>query len=147
MEMVGVSIEMEPIGFVRTASGNLPRSFRVSEVEGMLEIGESYREGLADLVPGERIVVIFNFHESPAFSERLLRQTPPHRRRESSRADGSMGIFSICSPVRPNPIGMSILELLDVDGTNLRVKGLDMRDGTPILDIKPWIGARSARKE
>jgi tRNA (Thr-GGU) A37 N-methylase len=47
-----------------------------------------------------------------------------------------MGIFSICSPVRPNPIGMSVLEVLAVEGNTVHVRGLDMRDGTPILDIK-----------
>jgi tRNA (adenine37-N6)-methyltransferase len=90
-------------------------------------------------------VVIFVFHESPAFSDDLLRQTPPHRRRLSQREDGSMGVFSICSPVRPNPIGMSIVEVLGVEGTTLRVRGLGMRDGTPILDIKPWPGDRGER--
>jgi tRNA-Thr(GGU) m(6)t(6)A37 methyltransferase TsaA len=139
-EVSNVSIALEPIGFVRTDVEKVPRSFRVSEVEGTLEIQEAYAEGLRDIEPGQRIVIIFNFHESAAFSPSLLRQTPPHRRQQSSRVDGSMGIFSICSPVRPNPIGMSILEVLAVENTTLRVKGLDMRDGTPILDIKPWLG-------
>lgn len=142
------SIALEPIGFVRTDVEKVPRSFRVSEVEGTLEVEEAYREGLADVKPGQWIVVIFYFHESPAFAPDLLRQTPPHRRKESSRDDGSMGIFSICSPVRPNPVGMSILEVLGVEDTTLRVKGLDMRDGTPILNIKPWLGdGRPAREE
>jgi tRNA (Thr-GGU) A37 N-methylase len=51
-----------------------------------------------------------------------------------------MGVFSICSPVRPNPVGMSILKVLGIVGTTVRVRGLDMRDGTPVLDIKPWLG-------
>jgi tRNA-Thr(GGU) m(6)t(6)A37 methyltransferase TsaA len=130
---------MEPIGFVRTEAEKVPRNFRISEAKGTLELKEAYEEGLADIEPGQRIVVLFNFHESPAFTPRLLRQTPPHRRRISSRADGSMDVFSICSPVRPNPVGMSILKVLGVENATLHVKGLDMRDGTPILDIKPWI--------
>jgi tRNA (Thr-GGU) A37 N-methylase len=48
-----------------------------------------------------------------------------------------MGIFSICSPIRPNPIGLSVVEVLEVNGSDLRVRGLDMIDGTPILDLKP----------
>jgi tRNA (adenine37-N6)-methyltransferase len=131
-----MTIEMEPIGFVRTDVEKVPRNFRVSEVEGTLEIGESYAEGLADVEPGQRIVVIFHFHESPAFSPDLLRQTPRFPRSDKEK----MGIFSICSPVRPNPVGVSILDVLGVEGTTLRVRGLDMRDGTPILDIKPWLG-------
>jgi tRNA (adenine37-N6)-methyltransferase len=131
-----MTIEMEPIGFVRTDVEKVPRNFRVSEVEGTLEIAESYAEGLADVEPGQRIVVIFHFHESPTFSPDLLRQTPKVPRSDKEK----MGIFSICSPVRPNPVGMSILDVLGVEGTTLRVRGLDMRDGTPILDIKPWLG-------
>ena len=131
-----MTIEMEPIGFVRTNVEKVPRNFRVSEVEGRLEIAGSYAAGLADVEPGQRIVVIFHFHESPAFSPDLLRQTPKVPRSGKEK----MGIFSICSPVRPNPVGMSILDVLGVEGTTLRVRGLDMRDGTPILDIKPWLG-------
>lgn len=131
-----MSIEMEPIGFVRTDAGKIPRSWSVSDVEGALVVEEKYEVGLANIEPGQRIVVIFNFHESPAFSKRFLRQTPPHPR----HADRKMGIFSICSPVRPNPVGMSVLEVIGVVGRTVRVRGLDMRDGTPILDIKPWVG-------
>lgn len=131
-----MTIEMEPIGFVRTDVEKVPRSFRVSEVEGTLEIAGSYAEGLGDVEPGQRIVVIFHFHESPAFSADLLQQTPKVPRSDNEK----MGIFSMCSPVRPNPVGMSILDVLGVEGTTLRVRGLDMRDGTPILDIKPWLG-------
>jgi len=131
-----MTIEMEPIGFVRTNIEKVPRNFRVSEVEGTLEIDGSYAEGLADIEPGQRIVVIFHFHQSPAFAPHLLSQTPKFPRSDKEK----MGIFSICSPVRPNPVGMSILDVLGVDATTLRVRGLDMRDGTPILDIKPWLG-------
>jgi len=134
-----VSIEMDPIGFVRTEAGKVPRSWRASDVEGALVVDEAYKEGLGDIEPGQRIVVIFNFHESPAFSPNLLRQTPPHRRQGPPGVDRSMGIFSICSPVRPNPIGMSVLEVLGVEGNVVHVRGLDMRDGTPILDIKPYL--------
>lgn len=140
----GAGIEMQPIGFVRTDVEKVPRNFRVSEVEGMLEIEEKYGEGLSDIEAGQRIVVIFHFHESPAFSSDLLIQTPRSPRSDKEK----MGIFSICSPVRPNPVGMSILDVLGVEGTtSLRVRGLDMRDGTPILDIKPWLGDGRDRPE
>ncbi len=127
-----MSIELEPIGFVRTDAEEIPRHWSVSDVEGTLVIDEEYLEGLKDIEPGQRIVVIFNFHRSPEFSSRFLRQTPPHSEKE-------VGVFSICSPIRPNPIGMSILEVLEVKGTTIRVKRLDMLEGTPILDIKPHI--------
>ena len=134
-----MGIELTPIGFVRVEAEKVPRSWRRSELEGMLAIDEQYSEGLADIEPGHRIVVIFNFHQSPEFSAELLRQTPPHSEKKT-------GIFSICSPVRPNPIGMSVLEVLAVEGATVRVRGLDMRDGTPVLDIKPYIADERDRK-
>jgi tRNA-Thr(GGU) m(6)t(6)A37 methyltransferase TsaA len=127
-----VSIELRPIGFARTDVKEVPRHWSVSDMEGTLVIDEEYLEGLEGIEPGQRIVVIFNFHRSPEFSAELLRQTPPHTGKKT-------GIFSICSPVRPNPIGMSVLEVLGVEGATVRVKGVDMLDGTPILDIKPYI--------
>lgn len=127
-----MDIELKPIGFARVEAEEVPRHWNVSDVEGSLIIADEYVEGLRDIEPGERIVVIFNFHRSPEFSAELLRQTPPHTGKE-------MGIFSICSPVRPNPIGMSVLEVLAVEGATVRVRRMDLLDGTPILDIKPFI--------
>ncbi len=122
----------DPIGFVRTAAKKVPRHWTVSDEEGTIEVNEAYREGLRDLRPGQRIVVLFHFHESPRFTPELLVQKPPHK-------DRPFGVFSICSPVRPNPIGMSVVEVLGVEGSVIRIKGLDMRDGTPVLDIKPAV--------
>lgn len=126
-----------PIGFVRNEAENVPRHWTVSEDEGILEIEPHYREGLKDIQVGQRLVVIFLFHKSPPFDDSLLVQTPPHRQGER------IGVFSICSPRRPNPIGLSVFEVLGVEGTRIRVKGLDTFDGTPILDIKPHIEKES----
>jgi tRNA (adenine37-N6)-methyltransferase len=131
----GMSIELRTIGFVRTDAEELPRHWSVSEVEGTLVIDEQYSEGLRDIEPGQRIVVIFNFHRSPLFSPEFLRQT-------SGRDGSEMGVFSICSPIRPNPIGMSVVEVIGIRGSNISVRRLDMLDGTPILDIKPYIEDR-----
>ncbi|MFP3946809.1 MAG: tRNA (N6-threonylcarbamoyladenosine(37)-N6)-methyltransferase TrmO [Archaeoglobaceae archaeon] len=125
-----ISIELRPIGYVRTDAKEVPRHWRMSDVEGELVINEEYKEGMKDIKPGERIVVIFHFHKSPEYKPSFLRQTPPHKDRE-------YGVFSICSPMRPNPIGLSIVEVLEVKDKIIYVKGLDMLDGTPILDIKP----------
>lgn len=127
-------IELSPIGFVHTDAEELPRHWSVSDVEGRLVIDEEYSEGLRDIEPGQRIVVIFNFDRSPAFSPEFLRQI--------SGQDGTeAGVFSLCSPIRPNPIGMSVVEVLGITAANVDVKGLDMLNGTPILDIKPHIEA------
>lgn len=125
-------ITLEPIGTAHNEAESIPRHWTVSDVEGTLEIDPMYTEGLANIAPGQRIVVLFHFHKSPPFSDAFMKQTPPHR-------EQSMGVFSICSPNRPNPIGLSILEVLARNGSVLRVRGMDMIDGTPILDLKPFV--------
>jgi tRNA-Thr(GGU) m(6)t(6)A37 methyltransferase TsaA len=125
-------IEMEPIGFVSTDAETIPRSWSVSDVKGTLVIDESYVEGLIDIKPGQRIYVIFHFHQSPNFTSQFMRISRPAR-------EERVGVFSTHSPVRPNPIGLSLLEVLGIDGNVVQVKGLDMLDGTPILDIKPEV--------
>ncbi|RZK77878.1 MAG: hypothetical protein EOO66_31345, partial [Methylobacterium sp.] len=62
-------------------------------------------------------------------------------------ADGSRGTFSLRSPARPNPIALSVVENLGVDGTHVRVRGLDCRDGTPLLDIKPYYASTDSRPD
>ena len=127
-----MGINFTPIGTVHTSERKLPRHWSVSDVEGTLEILPEYTEGLSDITAGQRIVVLFYFHKSPPFTSELLKQTPPHRNK-------ALGVFSICSPRRPNAIGLSVLEVLSKDANRIRVRGLDMIDGTPILDIKPHI--------
>jgi len=129
-----MSIELRTIGFVRTDAEELPRHWSVSDAEGTLAIDEEYSEGLRDIEPGQRIVVIFHFHCSPEFSRGFLRRTSGHHGRE-------MGVFSTCSPIRPNPVGISVLEVLGIRDANIDVRRLDMMDGTPILDIKPHVEA------
>ncbi|MCX7823695.1 MAG: tRNA (N6-threonylcarbamoyladenosine(37)-N6)-methyltransferase TrmO [Syntrophobacterales bacterium] len=126
-------IELKPIGYVRVSQANIPRHWSISDIEGELVIEPIYTRGLEDIRSGDRIVVLFHFHKSPPFDvERHLKQKPPHR-------NEWLGVFSICSPIRPNPIGLSILEVICLEGNIIKVKGLDMFDETPILDIKPYI--------
>ena len=122
---------MKAIGTIHTREKNIPRHWTLSDAEGTLVIDENYLDGLRDIHAGERIVVLFYFHKSPDFTPNYLCQTPPH-------GQEPMGVFSICSPVRPNPIGMSIVQVVDIRDNVLHVRGLDMVDGTPVLDIKPW---------
>jgi tRNA-Thr(GGU) m(6)t(6)A37 methyltransferase TsaA len=129
-----MSIELRTIGFVRTDAEKIPRHWSVSDAEGTLVIDEEYLEGLRDIEPGQRIVVIFHFHRSSEFSPEFLRQTSGHHGRK-------MGVFSTCSPIRPNSVGMSVLEVLGIGDANIDVRRLDMMDGTPIPDIKPHVEA------
>jgi tRNA-Thr(GGU) m(6)t(6)A37 methyltransferase TsaA len=132
-----MNIEMQPIGFVRTEAIHVPRHWTLSDVKGSLFIDARYQEGLKDIKKNQRIVLIFHFHRSPKFTSGFLKQTPPNRKEE-------LGVFSICSPRRPNPIGMSVLKVLAVRGNVIHVQGLDVIDGTPILDIKPHIEGKNS---
>lgn len=125
-------IKLRPIGFVRTDVKTIPRHWTVSDVEGSIIVDREYIEGLRDIKPGQRIVVLFHFHKSPEFCPDYLVQKPPHKDRE-------MGVFSTCSPIRPNPLGMSVVEVIEVKDNVIRIKGIDMLDGTPVIDIKPFL--------
>lgn len=127
-----MSVRMKAIGQIRHDAEAVPRSYTLSDIEGELVMDEQYARGLSDIQPGQRLNVLFHFDRSPEFSEQYMRITPPHR-------DSEMGVFSTHSPFRPNPIGLSVFEVLAVDGCRIRVRGLDVLDGTPILDIKPEI--------
>jgi tRNA-Thr(GGU) m(6)t(6)A37 methyltransferase TsaA len=131
-DLEAMSITFMPIGYVETEVQQLPRHCTVSDVEGTLVIDKEYAEGLRDIKQGDRIAVIFHFHKSPPFSPDLLIQKPRSRNEKK-------GVFSICTPRRPNPIGLSVLEVCDRKQNILHVKGLDMMHGTPILDIKPYV--------
>jgi tRNA-Thr(GGU) m(6)t(6)A37 methyltransferase TsaA len=127
-----MGIELKPIGVVGTNSAEIPRHWSISDVEGTLDIDEDYTAGLRDIEPGQRIVVLFHFDRSRAFSRDDLIQVSGDTRTET-------GVFSTCSPIRPNPIGLSVVKVLRIHGARIDVRGLDMLDGTPIVDIKPYI--------
>lgn len=133
-----MQVTMQSIGTVHTESRDLPRHWSVSDVKGTLEIDAEYAQGLAGIQPGEEIVVIFSFHESPEFKSKSLQQRPPHMNGEKK------GVFRTCSPYRPNPVGLSVVEVLAVHGNRIDVRGIDMREGTPILDIKPHVKKEEA---
>ncbi len=127
-----MDVTMKPIGVVHTDADKVPRHWTVSGIKGTLVIDKKYQKGLKDIQPGQQIVVVFYFHKSSKFTSDLLVQKPPHRNKK-------LGVFSICSPNRPNPVGMSVLDVLQVEDNIIYVQGLDMIDGTPILDLKPFV--------
>jgi len=125
--------EIEPIGIIhspfRDGYDNVPVQGRFSpDTEGTVELLPRYREGLRDLDGFSHIILLYYFHKSDA-----VKMTARPYLDEKER-----GIFAIRSPHRPNHIGMTIVRLEGIEGTLLRIKGLDMIDGTPLLDIKPY---------
>jgi tRNA (adenine37-N6)-methyltransferase len=127
-----MNIEFEPIGFVKTQETNIPRHWSVSDAEGEIILDEKYTEGIKDIRQGQKIIVIFHFHKSPVFNSGYLVQKPPHKEKQ-------MGIFSTCSSIRPNPVGFSIVDVTGIQGNIISVRGIDMINGTPIIDIKPFV--------
>ena len=97
--------------------------------EGVLELLPAFEPGLLDIGGFSHLYVIWAFHRAQGVD---LLAFPPSD-------DRPHGVFATRSPRRPNPIGLTVVELLGRDGPRLRVRGVDMLDGTPILDIKPYL--------
>ena len=129
----GGLISLQPIGYVRSPhrdTAQVPKGLGAKhEAEGTLEIRSDLEAGLADIEGFSHLIVIWVFDRSEGFA---LAGTPPSDNRPH-------GVFATRSPRRPNPIGLTVVELLGREGPALRVRGLDMLDGTPILDIKPYL--------
>ena len=124
---------MQPIGYVRSPYKNtqeVPKGLGAQhEAEGLLEVLPEFAPGLTDIEGFSHLIVIWEFDRSEGFS---LMGKPPSD-------DRPHGVFATRSPRRPNPIGLTVVELLGREAALLRVRGVDMLDGTPILDIKPYL--------
>lgn len=130
----------QPIGFVRspyTGTKQIPKGLGTKhEAEGIIEIQPEFERGFGDIEGFSHLFVIWVFDRS----ERVeLVGTPPSDHRPH-------GVFATRSPLRPNPIGLTVVELLRRDGRMLHVRGVDMLDGTPILDIKPYLSSVPSEK-
>ena len=124
---------VKPIGYVRSPyqrTNEIPKGLGAKhDAEGVLEMAPEFEAGLTDIEGFSHLFVIWAFHQSDGFE---LLGTPPFD-------DRPHGVFATRSPRRPNPIGLTVVELLSRDGLRLLVRGVDMLDGTPILDIKPYL--------
>jgi tRNA (adenine37-N6)-methyltransferase len=126
---------LRPIGFVRspfTETRQVPRGLGAKhDEEGVLEILPEFEAGLRDIESFSHLFVVWVFDRSEGFA---LEGTPPCDTQ-------SHGVFATRSPYRPNPIALTVVRLLGREGNRLRVRGVDMLDGTPILDIKPYLSS------
>ena len=137
-------VSCEIIGVVRSPfvdKRDAPRQASVArEVEGTVELSETAELGhaLEDLGSWSHLWLVTWFHEAGGFRPKVQ---PP-------RGDGRrVGVLATRSPHRPNPIGLSAVQLLSVEGFRLRVRGLDLIDGTPVLDVKPYVAYADAIPE
>jgi tRNA (adenine37-N6)-methyltransferase len=128
------------IGFVRspyTSTKSIPKGLGAKhDAEGVLEILPEFELGLTDIEGFSHLFILWAFDRSEGFE---LMGSPPFDERPH-------GVFATRSPRRPNPIALTVVELLGRDGPRLHVRGVDMLDGTPILDIKPYMSSIPAEK-
>jgi tRNA (adenine37-N6)-methyltransferase len=126
---------MHPIGFIRspyTETSQIPKGPGAEHhAEGVLELLPEYEAGLKDVEGFSHLFVLWVFDRATGYD---LVATPPVDPRPH-------GVFSTRSPRRPNPIGLTVVKVLGVEGNKVRVRGVDMLDGTPILDIKPYMSS------
>jgi tRNA (adenine37-N6)-methyltransferase len=130
------SLTLEPIGILRSPHATRIEAPRqpaaADDLTGIIELypGRNFEHALEDIAGWERLWVIFWFHRNAGWRPKVL---PPRS------ASGRKGVFATRSPHRPNPIGLSVLRLDRVEGLRLFVRDVDMLDGTPVLDIKPYV--------
>ncbi|MFC1492369.1 tRNA (N6-threonylcarbamoyladenosine(37)-N6)-methyltransferase TrmO [candidate division KSB1 bacterium] len=134
-------IEFRPIGVIHSpirSKEDIPDKRGWSkEVEGYIELFPEYKEGLADLDGFSYIQVLWFFHRSGSYE---LKVVPKYDEVER-------GLFSTCSPGRPNGIGSTIMRLTAVEDNIIRIQGIDAFDGSPVLDIKPYIPQHQIKDE
>lgn len=131
--MQGRQAPMEPIATVRTPFADtqqIPKGLGAEhDAEGIIEVRPDLEPGLQDIDGFSHLYVIWLFHRAKGCD---LVAHPPSD-------DRPHGVFATRSPQRPNPIGLTVVELLRRDGPRLFVRGVDMLDGTPVLDLKPYL--------
>jgi tRNA-Thr(GGU) m(6)t(6)A37 methyltransferase TsaA len=130
-------IEMRPIGFVRSPyreTSQIPKGRGAQhEAVGVLELEPEFEAGLQDIEGFSHLYVLWIFDRSQGYE--LLGQPPTATRPH--------GVFATRSPRRPNQIGLTVVQVIGREGRQVRVRGVDMLDGTPILDIKPYLSSIS----
>jgi tRNA-Thr(GGU) m(6)t(6)A37 methyltransferase TsaA len=126
---------IEPIGKIitpfKTKAGMPIQSNGAKGIKGQIVLKEAFVEGLTDLDGFSHIIVIYRFHRSEGF-EMLTTPFLDTKKR---------GLFATRAPNRPNSIGLSVVRLISIEGNILNIENVDMLDGTPLLDIKPYIPA------
>ena len=130
-----------PIGYVHSPykqTSVIPKGLGARhDAEGVIELLREFEPGLQDIEGFSHLFILWVFDRADGSS---LIATPP------SDLSRPHGVFATRSPRRPNPIGLTVVELLRRDGAELHVRGVDMLDGTPVLDIKPYMSSVAVEK-
>jgi len=136
-----MELTIKPIGVIHTPYRE-PRGTPIQPtgalgVEGTVEVFPEYAQGLKDLDGFSHVILLYHFHLSGGCSLTVM----PYMDKEVR------GVFATRFPGRPNPIGLSVVRLKGVDGRVLRIMDVDIVDGTPLLDIKPYVPAFDHRED
>jgi len=127
------SIQYQPIGIIhsphKTTEGTPIQPSGAKGIAGHIEIFPEYTAGLADLAGFSHIFILYHFHLSKKFSLKV----------KPFLDDQKRGLFATRAPSRPNPIGLSVVRLTGITESNLKIQDVDVVDGTPLLDIKPYV--------
>lgn len=129
------AVTMRPIGVVRTPfseTSSIPKGLGASHsAEGIVDVLPELESGLLDIDGFSHLLILWVFDRSEGYE---LTGAPP-------TDDRPHGVFATRSPRRPNPLGLTVVELIRREGNRLHVRGVDMLDGTPVLDIKPYLSS------
>ena len=129
-----------PIGVIRTPhkepKGTPIQPTGAQGIEGTIELNPEYHPCLKDLEGFSHVILLYHFHRAEGYSL----QVKPYMDKDTH------GVFATRIPGRPNPIGLSVVRLLDIEGGTLRIQDVDILDGTPLLDIKPYVPAFDHRE-
>ena len=126
-------IELQPIGVIHSPFEDLTgmpiQPAGAAGVTGTVEVFDEYRPGLRDLDGFSHLILLYHFHRSQGYQLEVtpFMDTEPR------------GLFSTRAPKRPNPIGLSVVKLNKIEGCTLHIENVDILDGTPLLDIKPYV--------
>lgn len=135
-----MQIVMQPIGVIHSPFGNpdeMPIQASRSNAAGSVEVYPAFASGLKDIEGFSHLHLLYVFHESSGFALVV----------KPFLDDRERGLFATRHPRRPNPIGMSIVRLLSRQDNRLVVEGVDMLDGSPLLDIKPYVPDFDVRRD
>ncbi|MFA5327590.1 MAG: tRNA (N6-threonylcarbamoyladenosine(37)-N6)-methyltransferase TrmO [Prolixibacteraceae bacterium] len=138
---MNTQISYLPIGIIKTPFSeisNMPiQPTGAAKISGIIELNPEFASGLKDLDGFSHIILLYHLHRITGYKLSVV----------PFMDDKSHGIFATRSPARPNPIGISIVELLKVEGNRLFIEGVDMLNETPLLDIKPFFSKFDNRAE
>lgn len=128
-----MEITIRPIGIIETPFNKLEgmpiQPSGATNVIGIIVIDKEYEQGLSDLEEFSHIILLYHFHQSNGYDLMV----------KPFMDDQKRGLFSTRAPRRPNPVGLSIVELIKREANRLTIKGIDVMNGTPLIDIKPYV--------